>query len=48
MKKVQIRENTDQKKLRIWTIFPQCRLSVIYLKWKEISEEVDDDEDRSN
>ena len=28
---VQMRENTDQKKLRMWTIFTQCTLSKVVL-----------------
>ena len=29
---VQIKENTDQKKLSIWTLFTQCRYTVAYVQ----------------
>ena len=33
---VRIQENTDQKKLRIWTLFTQCRYMVDFKKKAEV------------
>ena len=31
---VRIRENTEQKKLRIWTLFTQCLIQTLFVLWK--------------
>ena len=38
---VQIRENTDQKKLRIWTLFTQCGSYLIYTLFSNIHQLTD-------